>query len=248
MLDNNKDDLMKKINKELDKSIMEMDMDLVEKYLQEIQQQTIVDTKAMDRMSDKIIRDHKKSENEQKEPQHSFRKRVITTVAAMILIITCFVTVTAHKSAITDGLRWIGSKLHICSAPFESEMNKAAKLYFNSNEYALPSDLTDRFSARHISENKRKECTDTCIEMINSRYYINIIITTVYNEQDLKDIEAPSKNMEPKEQIIIDDIPILTFDIDGVYTAYYTFENKTYQLTSDMDYDYFMKILQTIKK
>lgn len=238
--------LLEEINNEIDRSPNDMDIKSIEKKIDDYLGSEAPKISKTDsaKMADKIFAQHQRAKKKSKT--HYPNKASIIIAVALFLSLT--VIASANHSFIADGIRWVKEKINICMSevPLDNETKQQADILMS--QYKLPQNIPSGYIPKNYYVYQRSdECVDLCLEYIDEGRYLNFIISK-YSNSDLAGIETPINSTEFKEQLIVDDIRITVCCIDEIYTAYYTYENCTYQITCNMSYDEFVNILNSIKK
>lgn len=233
------------INSELEKGIDEMDTELIDRMIDETLKCNYKKPSKIKiyKMSNKII---KNIRNENKKIS-TFKYAVAVHLVIVILIISSVVFVSANKDFFEDGYQWLKNKL-ICSSVDENSIAaKRARDVLNSDAYSLPKSIPSEFVVTNYYIYERdEECSDICIDMANSGYYLNFIISE-YPVTETS-VQTPVMDTDLKEQMLIDDLTISVFEFDDSYSVYYSCANLTYQISTNMTYDEFVFILKSITK
>lgn len=253
MKNENKDYILEEINNEIDRPANEVEVESVEKMIDlylESAVPKISDNDAKKTADTIIAQYHIKGTT---APSHYSKRIAIIVVAA--LLFTSVVVASASHYRITDGIRWVCEKLNICTSEPTSdsslllqEAKQQSDILLADKNYKLPQSIPSNFIPKSYYNNQRSnECTDLCLEYVSDGAYINIIISQ-YSSRNTSGIEIPNEHTEVKEQINVNDVVITICSINEVYTAYYIHENCAYQITTNMSYDEFINLLNSIKK
>lgn len=74
------------------------------------------------------------------------------------------------------------------------------------------------------------------------------MIISNYENSEAAGIQSPSANMQPETQMTVNGLDIYIFKIDKTYTIYYSADNVSYQITTDMEYADLCAMLNSIRK
>lgn len=244
------DDKRAEINREIDKPMDGLNPDWIESQVDELFSEegyTVkISKREIRKSANSIIRQGKNKES--KRTYSLFSKRLATCMA-VVIIVGLTIAVSANTSFIADGIKWLNDKFNIYTevpSDSDSKFSDDINNLFNNNVYKLPRSIPDTFSATDFYTNQRsKECTDICFQMIGNQQSMNFIISD-YTNSDAVSATIPSVNTNLRTQLQVGDITVSVFNIDEAYTAYYICGNTAYQISGNMPYDDFIDILKSI--
>lgn len=243
-------DKKSRINEEIDKPFEEIDLDLIEEQVNELFAEEgytgQISKREIRKSANKIIHNRK---NRKTDCGYLRSSKRLTACVVIAIIKTLTVAVSANTSFIADGINWLNNKFNIYTeAPSDSDPESSANIknLFNNHDYKLPRNIPATFSAIDFYTTQRSaECTDICFQMIGNRQSLNFIISN-YSTADAVSATVPSINADIRTQLQVGNITVSVFAIDEIYTAYYVCGNKAYQISSDMTYEDFINILNSI--
>ena len=253
MKSEDREQLIQKINNEIDQPEDEMDVAEIENMLDEcLDGHKLRKSKRQEKkMACRIINDH--STKKAPEGNNTFQPFLVPAIV-ILLVGTLLITAFAKRETIVEGIMWLGEKISITTSMHDSNTSDQAssELYiadiFQSGQYYLPHDIYNNFKVQNYYENYRSdECHDICMEFTNNSCFANLILSK-YSGSETPNIISPSENTEFEEQLTINGIEVCVFELDGIYSVYYAYENVIYQLTTDMTYEDLVEVLQSIRK
>lgn len=234
---------------EMGKPVDEMDIDLIDKLVNEGLSEPPKKTpkQKIKSMARKIISEH---ESKQAHGYHHASRRLVIVYAVVALTLISAIAVSANKGYLEDGLRWVKEKFNInTTANFSdasTEVVQQIENIFNSEDFYLPADIPNNYSPNSFLSNQRtSECRDINIGFVSNGDYLNFVIS-VYENSDMANVELPFDNTDVEERIYVGGIEIFVLSIDETFTACYRHQNKIYQISSNMNYDSFVVMLQSI--
>lgn len=172
-----KKELLDKINREIETAESDSDIEAIEKMIDDYLENQEVSLSKRDakKMADKIIKNHSMMNKSVKTSRHS----IFVPIIAALLIVSFIITAIAQKDFFMSGVIWLGEKLNIVTSPStstneaEQTNEKAVKEIFASEKYYLPHDILSDYEIKSYYENNRPaECTDICLEFVNSFSFI----------------------------------------------------------------------------
>lgn len=243
-------DKKSRINEEIDKPFKEIDLDLIEEQVNELFAEEgytgQISEREIRKSANKILHNRK---NQKAGCGYLRSSKRLTVCVVIAVIITLTFAVSANTSFIADGIKWLNNKFNIYTeAPSDSDPESSAnvKSLFNNHDYKLPRNIPDTFSAiDYYTTQRSAECTDICFQMIGNRQSLNFVISN-YTTAGAVSATVPSINADLRTQLQVGNITVSVFAIGENYTAYYICGNTVYQISSDMTYDGFVNILNSI--
>lgn len=248
-----KKELLDKINHEIEMAESDSDIESVEKMIDDYlgNQEISFSKRDAKKMANKIIKSYSKTKPVTIKIN---LKSILVPIIAVLLTASLIITAVAQKDFFMNGVIWLGEKLNIITSSStstneaEQTNEKAVKEIFASGKYYLPHDILSDYEIKSYYENNRPaECTDICLEFVNSSSFISMVISN-YENSEAADIQSPSANMQPETQMTVNGLDIYIFKIDKIYTIYYSDDNIAYQITTDMAYDDLCAVLNSIYK
>lgn len=247
-----KEELLNKINQEIELPESEMDTDSIQKMMDEYLDNRKISVNKRDakKMADEITTNSSES-----EPKHIPVKHhsIFVPIIAALLIVSFFITAVAQKESIMNGVLWLGEKLNIITSsstvPTEADPNEeAVKELYASGKYYLPHNILPNYICNNYYENSRTaECKDICLEFVSTNSFVSMVISN-YENSETAGIISPSANMKPTMQLSVNELDIYIFQIDQAYTVYYSADNVAYQITTDMSYSDLCTMLDSVSK
>lgn len=234
---------------EMDKPLDEMDVDLIGRLVSEGLNEPPKKTpkRKIKAIAKKIISEHKTKAASERHPA---KHRLVAIYAVIALILISAIAVSANMGYLEDGIRWVKEKFNINTTANFSDANtevlQQIESIFNSEDFYLPADIPNNYSPNSFLSNQRtNECRDINIGFVSNGDYLNFVIS-VYEKSDMANVELPFDNTDVEERIYVDGIEIFVLSIDETFTACYRHQNKIYQISSNMNYDSFVAMLQSI--